>query len=800
MSRIVFCILFIVLWLPCILFMTGSASLSPPLPAAAALQGPYDWHKLDMRFTFSGITPDMRIAGVRELPDKSGELFILRADFIEWLYGGGHMNHRVKLGPVYVTPLKDRPYVTRWDLEHDAGLVHNVGGLRFNNMFLLSLPLVLIMPVLFYFWLMADAIAIMTPEERKRRDDAFANLVKLVEEKAKGDPAWLRRKTIRLALLGYVVVFGSILLMVPVGLGLAAIVVVLTGGNAAAAKLAFFVAAVPIGFAFHLAKSLLMQSAPPEGFEITRQEAPQLFDWLDGMTAAAKGPRLRHVYISSDLNASVSRSTGALGFFGFGPVTLTLGLPLMQALTVPQLAAVVGHEYGHVAAKDNALGHWVYRIRNSWLSLGDRLGLEKLWYALRLNRFYDWFIGVFSAYSFALSRRCEYEADAFSAKLAGAQHNAAALSAVAVRADELQRMFWSDLWKKAESDPSVAAIKPFHLMPEFFGQTRDQQKAIAAVLARTTDHASTHPATMDRIRALQAEFTMPEPVTQSAANELLGSYANRIADRFNTSWQASAGPHWQTRHAQFTAFNARYAELAEKPLDTMTREELGELIAAAGQLEDDSRILAASEEILQREPGSPGARLNIMGMRLNKLGDESQLPALEQLAAEHPQYLPNACHHAIEYFEKVQRQAEADIYREKIRAWEYARLAAEEERGLILETDTYEAHGLPPNIPADIAAIAARHKVITAVYLARKQVKYLREFPSYQVAFKIRNAGLRREVKEVEAVRAFLRETNFPPDYVLVNVAAVRGLEAKMKKIPSALIYSAKNKQANSDP
>ncbi|MDE1153283.1 MAG: M48 family metallopeptidase [Micavibrio sp.] len=800
MSRIFFCLLFLVLWLPCILFMTGNTSLSPPLPAAEKLQGPFEWHKLDMRFTMHGLAPDMRIAGARELPDKTGVLFIIRADFIEWLYGGGHMSHHIKLGPVYETQIKDRPYVTRWDLEHDAGLQYSIGALRFNGMFIMAALLVLVMPVLFLFWLMADDITIMTPEERKRRDDAFAELVKVIEAKAQHNPAWLRQKTIRLALLGYVVVFGSIFLMLPLGLGLAAVVVVLTGGNAAAAKLAFIVAAVPIGFAFHLAKSLLLQTHPPEGVEITPAAAPELFKWLGQMIATAKGPRFKHVYISSDLNASVARNTGALGFFGFGPVTLTLGLPLMQALTLPQLGAVVGHEYGHVAAKDNALGHWVYRIRNSWLSLGGRLHLEKLWYALRLNRFYDWFIGVFSAYSFALSRRCEYEADAFSARLAGAQHNAEALAAVAIRSTELGQLFWLDLWKKAEQDPDVAAIKPFHLMPAFFAGTRDQQRTIAAVQNRTTDYASTHPATMDRIHALKAEFTVPQPMTVSAARELLGPLELQLADRFSAAWQADAAPHWRTRHGEHTAAVSRHAALSEKPLEMMTREELGELIGTASTLQDDSRVLQASEEILRRDPGSPGARLNIMGIRLSQLNDETQLQELEKLAAEHPQFLPNACHHAIDYFEKVQRRDAADIYREKIRAWEYARMAAEEERNLILDTDTYEAHGLSAEIPAAIAAVAARHRIISAVYLARKRVKYLGEFPSYQVGFRLRRSSFQRQATRDKDLRSFLQDTHFPAEYVLVNVGAVRGLEAKLKKIPGALIYSDKNKQTNSAP
>jgi Zn-dependent protease with chaperone function len=229
-------------------------------------------------------------------------------------------------------------------------------------------------------------------------------LVQAVEQQAKGNARWLRKKTITLALLGYVVVLGSIVLMIPVGLGLGAAVVVLTGGNAAAAKLAFVLAIVPIGFAWHMGKSLLSGPFEYSGLEVTAQDCPALFALLQKICTKAQGPMFKRVFIDNQLNASVTRSGGLLGFFGMGPVVLTLGLPLMQSQTQQQLAGVIGHEYGHVAAKDNAWGQWVYRIRNSWLTLDDRLRFEHLWYVLKLNRFYEWFMATFSVHSFALSR------------------------------------------------------------------------------------------------------------------------------------------------------------------------------------------------------------------------------------------------------------------------------------------------------------------------------------------------------------------------------------------------------------
>lgn len=170
-----------------------------------------------------------------------------------------------------------------------------------------------------------------------------------------------------------------------------------------------------------------------------------MFKVLDKICKKAKGPKFKRVFIDQNLNASVIRNGGVLGFFGMGPVVLTLGLPLMQSMDKKHLVGVIGHEYGHVAAKDNAWGQWIYRIRNSWLRLGERLDFDRLWYALKLNRFYDWFIATFNAHSFALSRRCEYEADAFSARLVGKEAMAGALSSLVVFGNQYDEKFWNKI-------------------------------------------------------------------------------------------------------------------------------------------------------------------------------------------------------------------------------------------------------------------------------------------------------------------------------------------------------------------
>ncbi|MBL1147429.1 MAG: M48 family metalloprotease [Pseudomonadota bacterium] len=789
MKQLIVSLVFLVIWLPSLLFAAGNTSFSPALEQSDAWKGPYKKWKIEKRsFYFDGFKPEMLIHA--NLSTKSGPYpVVIKADFMEWLYGGGR--RKIKSGAVYITGRQDFPFVTQWGLEHDAGLKYSIGEMRFNGLFLFTLFFCLALPVLLTLWLMVDEVTIDTPQERKRKYLDFVELVKDIENRAQGNPLWLRRKTIRLAFLGYLVVIGSILLMLPVGLGLGAALVVLTGGNAGVAKLAFVIAAVPIGFAWHMGKSLLSPSFDYEGVEVTAQDCPKLFALLEEICQKANGPMFKRVFIDNQLNASVTRSGGLLGFFGMGPVVLTIGLPLMQSQTAKQLSGVIGHEYGHVAAKDNVWGQWVYRIRNSWLVLDDKLRFEHLWYTLKLNRFYEWFIATFSAYSFALSRSCEYEADAFSARVAGKDAIAEALSSLAVYGDQYNGTFWRKIWERSDTGENLQNIAPYKEIPPFFGNLEDVSDSIEQALKRKTDYTGTHPSVSDRLAALGTDFNVPEPPTpgHSAATALLEGMAEKLANDFSREWQEKAQEHWEGRQEERKHWQNRYEELKTKPVGDLEEEDLRELVSAAGRMEDDDLYYKASEEMLRRHPDSAGALLNCLWYRLMVEKDESQLAEMEKLLKTHPSYTADVCGYAIEFLEKDGRAEEAKPYHEKLDDWHYLSRAANDERDAILSADEFKAHDLPEKALTYLSEHAAKHPIIARVYLAQKDVKYMPEFPCYVIAYKTKPGFWASQKKVDEDVMQFIYESGLPEEFLFIEADGVSGLEKKLKQIDGTVIY-----------
>ena len=784
MSQLLLTAIFIVIWIPSIFFSLSNTSIVPPLKEKT-LQGPYFWKYEKRDIYMNGFQPEFLLNGKIKTKSRPYQVAV-HANFMEWIITSRRFNNSER---VFHTGLEDRPFITEWGLEHDDGLSFSQGEFRFNWIFVFSLFFCLALPVLYILMLFADNVVIDSPEVRKRKANDYDDLIKTIEAHAKKDPKWLKRKTLSLAFLGYFVVCGSIILMIPVGIGLFGSVVILTGGNVGGAKLALILALIPLGFACHLGKSLLSSGGGYEGVEIHQKDCPELISLLENICIKAEGPMFKRIYIDENLNASVSRSGGFLGFFGMGPVVLTLGLPLMQSMTNQQLSGVIAHEYGHVAAKDNAWGQWVYRIRSSWLMLGERLVFDTLWYALKLNRFYDWFIVRFSAHSFALSRRCEYEADAFSARLIGKEAMADALSSLVVFGNQYDDLFWKNIWDRSEKGEDIQSVTPYAGIPKFFASLGDVSEAASFALKQKTNYSATHPSISDRLAALSANFNLPQAPGKAASSHLLGGMERKLINRFEQQWKDAVYENWKERQDGYKKLLERNDELLQKSLQDLSDDELWELISAASHLNGHNTFYAANKEVLRRHPENTDARLNCIWHKLIIEQDGDQLAIMEDFVLKHPEYLPNICRYAIEFLSASNREDETETYYQRLENWEHVRSAAEDERNLVLASDEYKTHDLPSETIENFRQYFTGHPIISKVYLTQKVVKYMSEFPAYIIAYKTRADFWLSQKKIAEQVQKFIYESGLPSEYSFIEVGSVKRLKSKITKVKGSQIY-----------
>jgi Zn-dependent protease with chaperone function len=99
---------------------------------------------------------------------------------------------------------------------------------------------------------------------------------------------------------------------------------------------------------------------PPGMVEVKREEQPRLFDYLMELADTAGAPRPHRVFLSNRVNAAVFYDLSLLNLIFPSKKNLEIGLPLVNAMPLGELRAVLAHEFGHFAQRSMAVGRWAY--------------------------------------------------------------------------------------------------------------------------------------------------------------------------------------------------------------------------------------------------------------------------------------------------------------------------------------------------------------------------------------------------------------------------------------------------------
>jgi Zn-dependent protease with chaperone function len=173
--------------------------------------------------------------------------------------------------------------------------------------------------------------------------------------------------------------------------------------------------------------------------EITRDEQPELFALIEEVAAEAETPAPLKVFLTDDVNAAVFYDSSFKSMFLPVRKNLQVGMGLLNSVTVEELRAILGHEFGHFSQRSMKVGSYVYHVNRTLYSLlhenngyanliqgianlhgvlaSFALIAHKIVLGIRwiLQKIYNW---VNIRY-LALSREMEFHADAVAAHIAG---------------------------------------------------------------------------------------------------------------------------------------------------------------------------------------------------------------------------------------------------------------------------------------------------------------------------------------------------------------------------------------------
>lgn len=597
-------------------------------------------------------------------------------------------------------------------------------------------------------------------------DDDFKALIEKLEAQAVKNPRSYQIRVLLLALLGNAYLATILLFIAALLIASLASVLVL---KALALKL--IVAAS--FFVWITARALWLNIPPPEGVPVTSDRAPKLFAMIAELRRQLGASPFHHVLVTSAFNAGVVQAP-RLGIFGWHRNYLLLGLPLMKALTAEQFKALLAHELGHLAKGHGRISNWIYRQRLRWSRLLVVLDANRSKGGFLFKPFLNWFAPYFNAYSFALARANEYQADAAAVRLTSPRAAAEALTSVNIVGSYLNEHFWPQLHRQADELPQPG-FAPYSSMGHQMAASLDKLSTkvwLDQALARRTTSGDTHPALADRLNAIGETPRLCPPASGWAADRLLGDALASITDTFDRRWRDHILPAWEERHRtvqeerlRFAELDARHVQNIELPLqDAYDRARLTESVGgdAAAAL-DQFRALHALA------PTDPAVCFEL-GKRLLALDDEAGCALIEHAMDLDQDLTFSGCEALREHCWRHGHADQAHVWHRRLVERTQLQNAAAEERNQVLIREKLDRHGLPE--PA-IASLRAQLQTIPGVrkaYLVKKRVAHLPHRPCYVLGFTV--AGMFRlyNKKHAAEVLAEIQKTvQFPGETLIIN-------------------------------
>ncbi|HTR42310.1 MAG TPA: M48 family metalloprotease [Pseudomonadales bacterium] len=551
-----------------------------------------------------------------------------------------------------------------------------------------------------------------------------------------------------------------------------------------------------------ISRGLWVKLDPPGGEAVTQKQAPKLFTLLEELRMALDCKPFYRVLITGEVNAGVYQ-VPRLGIFGWHRNYLVIGLPLMQVLAPDEFKAVLAHEFAHSSRGHGRFGNWLYRMRRTWAQIFDQMAKRRTRFGGIVFKFLNWFWPIFNGHAFVLARANEYEADACSVRLAGADAAAGALIRSRVDGAFLSEKFWPDTLARVnhETEPPSNVMPALGHALKNGPPAQDAARWLRQSYSVETNNADTHPCLKDRLRAIGQlppeiehgkfpDAPMPAPA-QNAAEFFLGDYATVIAQKLSDDWKKAIMQQWKTRHEQMKKI-AGELEGLEKTEDAQPPvAQIWERVLKTIELRGDSAAVTMLEQIVALEPKHAGANF-ILGRHYLETDDSRGVNFIEIAIASDPAIAQRGCHLLHNYYNRTGQRDKLRPLENRFDEFEKLNRLAQQERARISVTDTFIPHALTEQQIAALRAVFSAEADIVSAAVAQKKLQYLPDSPCYAIALRMQTSWLKTRSSQAsqQIVHRIAKQTRLPGHFtVFVDEKNLRSLGAEIFHVPGSVVY-----------
>lgn len=426
---------------------------------------------------------------------------------------------------------------------------------------------------------------------------------------------------------------------------------------------------------FVLVRTLWVKGEPPGGREIGAEAVPALFEAIEdviermafiGRRGIVHRASIRSVTIDASFDLKLHQ-VPRWGVFGGYEHHLQIGIPLLAALSIAELKAVLAHEIGHLRGEHDRFVPWLYRQRHAWRLVQHKLAHPATLADRLISKFYGWYAAYFQAYTFVLARNLEYAADRAAAHATHPGAVANALTKLALVRRFLEEMFWPRFMSRIE-DSSEPPYLPYSMMPRAFGIAHKQwsrQDWLDRALRTLPASGDTHPSLGERFEALNIEPAPPTYAADRSALSLFGADAPRMLKWCDDLWRKENGVVWRRRHKQIMELRWKLAEYDKTAPADASPEDLWQKALLIVELGDYARAIEELQYLVGRDPAMAKAQL-LLGKLLLQLGNERGLENLELAAQYDAQMVDEAGGTGYTYLVERGRKSEAQRFWDRV--------------------------------------------------------------------------------------------------------------------------------------
>ena len=509
----------------------------------------------------------------------------------------------------------------------------------------------------------------------------------------------------------------------------------------AAPGLIRFVVQFGIVYVLLLIEAIWVRAPHPRGHKVSRAVSPRLIGEIETIAKRLDAPMPGTVLLTAEFNAAAAELP-RFGIFGAPKRYLLLGLPLIDALSLPELRAVIAHELAHLSRRHGRLGLLAARVSISWQALAVHITTGRRYVSWLFLPFFRWYLPKLQGAVDKLSRVHEHESDELSGEVATPAVAGLALLRIAVQTRRLRRILFPSVLR--ESAVVARAPSDFPLALEQFlrvplGADEARSDILAALEERTAED-DTHPSLRERLTALRVptdvEYLttalLDTRVQTGVATDLMGKGSLlQLRAELNPALLAPLSNTWR----------------AMRTLVDVWRTPEGKIQASAdasiAYARWASQALPASEAIpLLRDSVDLAPEDNDLALRFGSLLlDEEQratteeaIPIIERVAASDSSFALAACGLLRQAYPRVGREQETPQLAAREQKLSGANLEAIREWSVLSASDDLEPVVLPAEARRKLVEFLRTRPDVQRAFLVVKHTQHLADLPLFVLA------------------------------------------------------------------